>query len=210
MNLIEMRTLVRKDLHDEDNSNYRWTDDELDRHISHALRDFSESIPLDQKTTTATVNGSREVSISSLTNRVIIEAIEFPAGRFPPCYQRFVIWNDILTLLGLEVPDGTGCKIYYGKLHTLDSGSSTIPAQYEDLVGAGACGYAAVQLAGYTIDQVNTGGPDTPEDRSVWGQEKLAYFRSELKRLGKRNRVRNRQLYTPYDRPVAKSTDWGP
>ena len=33
MNLSEMRTIVRRDLHDEDAGNYRWTDDELDRHI---------------------------------------------------------------------------------------------------------------------------------------------------------------------------------
>ena len=31
MNLSEMRTLVRRDLHDEDSNNYRWSNDELDR-----------------------------------------------------------------------------------------------------------------------------------------------------------------------------------
>jgi len=29
MNLTDMRTIVRRDLHDEDASNYRWTNDEL-------------------------------------------------------------------------------------------------------------------------------------------------------------------------------------
>ena len=36
MNLTDMKTIVRRDLHDEDDTNYRWTDDELDRHIAHA------------------------------------------------------------------------------------------------------------------------------------------------------------------------------
>jgi len=33
MNLSDMRTIVRRDLKDEDAGNYRWTNDELDRHI---------------------------------------------------------------------------------------------------------------------------------------------------------------------------------
>ncbi len=41
MNLTDMRTLVRRDLHDEDATSYRWTNDELDRHIARALKDFS-------------------------------------------------------------------------------------------------------------------------------------------------------------------------
>ena len=41
MNLSEMRAIVRRDLHDEDANNYRWTDDELNRHIAHAVKDFS-------------------------------------------------------------------------------------------------------------------------------------------------------------------------
>jgi hypothetical protein len=131
-------------------------------------------------------------------------------GRFPPCYQRFVAWHDTITLLGSEVPDGTNCNIYFGKLHTLDAASSTIPARYEDLLVTGACGYAATQLAGYAINQVNTGGTDTPGDWSVWSQAKLEYFRTELKRLGRRNRIRVRQLYTPFDLTVAQSTDWRP
>jgi len=31
MNLMDMRAIVRRDLHDEDANNYRWTNDELDR-----------------------------------------------------------------------------------------------------------------------------------------------------------------------------------
>ena len=53
MNLADMRLLVRRDLHDEDVNNYRWTDDELNRHIAHALKDFSRAIPLQQKATLA-------------------------------------------------------------------------------------------------------------------------------------------------------------
>ena len=210
MNLSEMRTIVRRDLHDEDSQNYRWTNDELDRHIAHAVKDFSEAVPYEQKTTEATTSGSRDIDISTITDRVMVEAVEYPVGRFPKRYQRFAIWADTITLLGDEVPDGSNAYIYYGKLHSLDSGSSTIPTRYEDLLAAGACGYAAVEWAVYAINRVNVSGTLTPNELLNWGQEKLSYFRQELKRLGRRNRVRIRSLYKPYYPPVSESTDYGP
>ena len=210
MNLSEMRTIVRRDLHDEDANNYRWTNDELDRHIAHAVNDFSEAIPYEQKATLPTTAGSREIDISSLTSRIMVEAAEYPIGLFPKKYQRFSLWGDVLTLLGLETPDGSNAYIYYGKLHTLDVSTSTIPQQLEDLIATGACGYAAIEWATYAINRVNVGGTNTPEDFLTWGRERLDYFRGELKRLGRRNRVRVRSLYKPYYPPVSKATDYGP
>ncbi len=210
MNLSEMRAILRRDLHDEDAANYRWSDDELDRHIAHATREFSEAIPLEQKETKATTSDSRELDISTLTNPVMVQAIEYPVDRFPKEFQRFSLWADTLTLLGDEVPDGSNAYIYYGKLHTLDATTSTIPARLEDIVAIGACGYAAVEWAAFAINRVNVGGTITAEEFLNWGKEKLKYFRQELKRLGRRNRVRISQLYKPYYPVVSKATDYSP
>ncbi len=210
MDLTEMRTVVRRDLHDEDAANYRWTDDELDRHIAHAVKDFSEAIPYEQKVTKATTQDSREIDISTITDRIMVEAVEYPVDKFPKRYQRFSLWADNLTLLGDELPDGSNAYIYYGKLHTLDATSSTIPTMYEDLSAAGAGGYAAVEWAVYAINRVNVGGTPAPREFLVWGKEKLSYFKAELKRLGRRNRVRIRALYTPSSRPVSNSPAYGP
>jgi len=210
MNLTGMRTIVRRDLHDEDAANYRWTDDELDRHITHAVKDFSEYLPYEQKATKATASGSRELDISTITDRIMVEAVEYPVDKFPRKYQRFTLWGDTLTILGDEVPDGSNAYIYYGKLHTLDATSSTIPTQHEDLIATGAGGYAAVEWAVYAINRVNVGGGITPREFLTWGNEKLRYFKQELKRLGRRNRVRIRSLYRPYYPVVSKATDYGP
>jgi len=201
---------VRRDLHDEDTENYRWTNDELDRHIAHAVKDFSEAIPCEQKATKATSAGSRELDISTLTDRIMIEAVEYPIDKFPPRYQRFSLWGDTLTFLGAEVPDGSNAYIYYGKLHTLNGDGSTIPGQYEELIATGVCGYAALEWAVFAINRVNVGGLPTPGEFTDWGNEKLRYFKAELKRLGRRNRVRIRSLYQPYYPPLSKSTDYGP
>ncbi len=210
MNLSEMRTIVRRDLHDEDANNYRWTNDELDRHIAHAVKDFSEALPLEQKATKATTSGSRELDISTITDRIMVEAVEYPVDKFPQKFQRFSLWGDTLALLGNEVPDGSNAYIYYGKLHTLDADGSTIATKYEDLVAAGACGYAAVEWAVYAINRVNVGGTPTPKEFLTWGREKLRYFKQQLKRLGRKNRARTSQLYKPYYQAVSKSTDYGP
>jgi hypothetical protein len=210
MNLTEMRTLVRRDLRDEDAANYRWTNDGLDRHIARAVKDFSEHLPLEQKTLKATTAGSRDIDISTITNRVMVEAVEYPVGRFPRRYQPFALWGDTLTIIGDEIPDGSDACIYYGKLHILDASTSTIPSQYENLVASGACGYAAVEWAVFAINRVNVGGGMTPREFKDWGRDRLRYFREELARLGRRNRVRVRSLYKPYYPVVSKSADFGP
>jgi len=210
MNIADMITIVRRDLHDEDAANYRWTDDELTRHIAHAVKDFSEALPLEQKATKATTSGSREIDISSLSGVVMVAAVEYPVDKFPQRYQRFALWGDTLTLLGDEVPDGSNCYIYYGKLHTLNAATSTIPTKHEDLLAAGACGYAALEWAVYAINRINVGGAMTSRELLACGKEKLGYFKAEIKRLGRRNRVRARTLYKPCYPPVSESTDYEP
>ncbi len=210
MDMSAMRTIVRRDLHDEDASNYRWTNDEIDRHIAHAVREFSEAIPLEQKATKATTSGSRELDISNLSDRVMVAAVEYPVDKFPRRYQRFSLWGDTLTILGDEVPDGSNAYIYYGKLHTLDAQGSTVPQQFEDLIAVGAEGYAAVEWAVYATNRVNVGGSETTEGFLRWGRDKLRNFKDELRRLSRRNRVRVSHLYRPYYASVSKSTDYGP
>lgn len=196
MNLADMITLVRRDLRDE-TIPYLWSDDELTRHISRALKQLSERVPLPAKATLATTADSREIDMSSLTDRVMVQAVEYPVDEFPNRYQRFSIWGDTLTLLGGVVPDGSNAYIYYGKLHTLDGSTSTIPPKHEDLVATGACGYAAVSWAAYSINRVNVGGAMTPREFSTWGEDRLRTFNDALKRLGRRQRIRTSQLYQP-------------
>ena len=99
MNLADMRAIVRRDLHDEDSQNYRWTNDELDRHIAHAVKDFSEQLPDEQKATKATTSGARELDIATLTGRIMVEAVEYPVAKFPKRYQPFSLWGDILAII---------------------------------------------------------------------------------------------------------------
>ena len=195
MNLSEMITLVRSDLKDE-TTPYQWSDDELTRHINHALRELSERLPLPAKAILPTVSGSREVDISSLTGRVMVQAVEYPLDEFPPRYQRFSLWGDTLTIISGHEPNGSNCCIYYGKLHTIDANGSTVPSKYEDLIATGACGYAAISRAAFSINKVNIGGKMTANEYQTWGNERLRIFKDGLKRLGRRQRLRTQQFFT--------------
>jgi hypothetical protein len=207
MNLTEMIARVRQDLHDEDPEQYRWEDSLLSRHITHAVKDFSQACPRETRATLATLAGSREIDVSALTDRIRIEAVEYPAGLFPKRYSRFSLWSDVLTLLGEDVPDGTDCNIYYGRLHTLDEAGSSIPSQYEDIIATGTCGYAATELGAYAINRVNIGGADTLEEFLELGQSKLTFFRAELKRLTRR--LSASRLYVPDYPAKSQNRDYG-
>jgi len=196
MNLSDMRARIRKDLHDEDSQNYRWTDDELNRHIDRAVRELSLSCPLETKATLTTNAGSRDLSLSALSGVVEIEALEYPVGNYPPSYIRFSVWADTLTLLIDSLPgDVQDVYVYYGKLHTLDADSSTIPAKLEDLVANGATGYAAIEWASFATNRVNLGGSDTWRNYLTLGQDRLAAFLKGLAKNSKKNTVRVHRLY---------------
>ncbi|MBA7596049.1 hypothetical protein ES703_07029 [subsurface metagenome] len=211
MNLAEMRARVRQDLHDEDANNYRWTDEELNRHIEHAVRELSIAVPIETKAALYTTAGSRDLSISSLSDLVAIEAVEYPTGQYPPQYIRFSLWGDTLTLLTDRTPgEGEEVDIYYGKLHTLDEATSTLPSPLEDVVAVGAEGYAAVEWASFATNRVNLGGSSTWKSYLTWGQDRLASFLRALARHSRKNRVRARRLYRAYEPGASQTTDWGP
>ena len=211
MNLSDMRTLVRRDLHDEDAEDYRWTNDELDRHITQAASEFSIHIPGEQKTTLSTTIGSRDIDVSSLTDRVSINAVEYPISQYPRAFQCFSLWQDTLTMLTQNKPSAVeNVFIYWNKVHTLDVSTSTIPSKHERLVALGASAYAMLQFAAFSVDRINTGGENTPQEFMTEGQRRLDYFTSELKRYGKNNRVRSKNFYKPAAAPSSKSAVWDP
>jgi hypothetical protein len=195
MTISEIITLVRRDLKDE-SSPYQWSDEELTRHISRALRELSERLPLPAKAILPTVASSWELDISSLTDRIMVQAVEYPLDQSPTSFQRFSLWGNALTILSGPEPDGSNCAIYYGTIHTIDADGSTLPSQYDDLVAIGACGYAAISWAAFSINKVNVGGKMTSEQYRTWGNERLVIFRERLKQLGRRQRLRNQQLFT--------------
>ena len=62
-------------------------------------------------------------------------------------------------------------------------------------MATGACGYAILEQAAYTINKVNVGGTNVPREFRLWGSERLGTFQARLRRLGRRQRVRVQQIF---------------
>jgi len=195
--LADIRTRLRKDLHDTDSGGYRWSDAQLDRHIEHALDEMNLAIPRELTATIATTPGSRDLSLASLTTLIEVEAAEYPVGEFVPAYIGFSRWADTVSLHIDTEPDGDSAKLYYTARHTLDGSGSTLPVFLEDLVLTGAGAYAALELGAFAIDQLNTGGAAVPDHYASWARARLTAFRQLLHTHGRKNRLRARRLYVP-------------
>lgn len=200
MNIAEMRTLVRRDLRDDDPAGQRWHDDELDRHIQHAVHDVGRAAPLESVANVAAVAGSREVALTALPGLLDVEGVEHPVNLHPACFVPFSRWGSSLTLQ-VDTPPARGdqLRVFYTKLHTIDATSSTVPAQLEDTVAMGAAAYASLAWASYAANRVNLGGEDTARRYRVWGNERLEAFQLALGRAASRRGVRVRRMYPAGD-----------
>ena len=195
MILSDMRTLVRRDLKDEDSSNYRWQDNEIDRAIGRAVAELSRYVPREMKATIATTAGSREIAMTSLTDRVSVDRVEFPVAETPRSFQRFTVYSETITLIGDVKGDGTNCYVYWGKVHTLDGSTSTIPSYLEDVLALGAAAYAVLSHTQYRTDTAGFGGERADTDYQSWGTVMLKEFKAQLKRFGRGRKLKISQFY---------------
>ena len=208
-NISTLRGRLRKELHDEDATNYRWVDGVLDRHLARATRELSLVLPREQKTTLQTTAGSRELSLSSLTGLVRIEAAAYPTAQWPPRYVQFSLYQSVLTLLVEGAPAGSeDVEVFWGQLHTLDELVSTLPVVAEDVVVTGAAAYAALEWASFATNRANVAGDAAFEGYQAWGEERLRQFREALRAFGREARVRNASLYRPERRAARNTVQW--
>jgi len=192
--LSEVRELVRRDLSDLVEA--RWPDAQLDRHIAHALDEFSLALPRELSATVATTAGNRDLSLAGLPGLIEVETVEFPLDKFPPGYIGFSTWGETLSV-HLEVePDGSDAKLYYTAMHTLDDDGSTLPAPHVEFVVMGAAAYAAEEASSGAIGALNI-DPAAAERYAAWSRARLTAFRQLLHTYGRKNRVRARRLYAP-------------
>jgi hypothetical protein len=197
--LDDLRARLRQELHDEDSGTYRWLDATLSRHIERAVRELSQVWPRERKSTLVTTLGSRMLDLASLQQSLVrIEAVEWPVGRYPPTYVQWSLYQDTLTLLTEQAPGATeDVAVYWGSLHEVDAGQSTLPSLAEDAVVTGAAGYAALEWSNFATNRANVAGTSAPDDYRDWGELQLRRFREQLSEFGRRARLRVSGLFSP-------------
>jgi len=192
MDLATMRARVREDLQDEDEANYRWTNDQVDGAIERVVREFSIVKPIQQQDDIATVESSRDIDISSLTGLIRVESVEFPIGENPSYYQKFRIWQDTIQMS--DEGNGSDARVRWYKEHTLDAESSTIPTQFEEIIVLGATGYLAASASVYTVDKATIAGKWATINFLKWGEERLERYEKKLRAL--KSRIISKEFYT--------------
>jgi len=98
---------IRHDLKDEQGDDERWSEDELDRHLRHALQDISKIRPREMETLLGAVDGSYEIDISDLDDLVNVDQVAYPADQDPQELRNYTIWGDILRLELASAPSVT-------------------------------------------------------------------------------------------------------
>ena len=180
--ITTIRALVRRDLKDEDNANYRWTDDEIDRAIDKAVLEYSEYCPLQVMNVLDTVDDDNTVDISTLIDRIDVLRVEHPVIDQPYESHRFSVWLDLLTFLDGYFGDGTNCNVYWLKKHSIGASSSTIPTAHEHIIALGAAAFAISSQAQYSVTQT-FGGQKVSQDYTVWAKTTFAQFYATLDRI---------------------------
>jgi hypothetical protein len=189
-NISELRNRLRVDLADP--AGDRWTDNDLDRHIQHAVRDLNRVAPRELVDTSFTIPdpASRELDVTELPGLIRVITVEYPVGGYPRRLRHFEMWGATLTLFTDTMPEaGAPVSVYYNARHTVDATTSTLPAHLEDLVLLGAAGYALLGYLAATHDRVTIGDGRTSAELRVHANDLLMQFRQDLTAL-KRERQR--------------------
>lgn len=188
--LSDIRDMVRRDLHDTDESALRWDDDQLDRHIAHALSDLSRHAPQELLATVETTPGSRELSLADLSGLITVERVEYPLGWLPPSYVPFGQWGATVSLSTDAAADGSDARLFYTAAHVLDEDGSTVPAELESTLVMGAAAFAVLERAALTAESLNMAGEAVPGHLAAWARAREVAFRQLLLAGSRCRRVR--------------------
>jgi hypothetical protein len=200
---------LRQVLKDSDSAAYRWIDEELRRHLLQAIDELSQVLPDEQRTALTTTPGSRDLSLAALYGLLDIEAIEYPAGLFPPAYVQFQTWGETLTLLSPGAPAGSEpVNVYWNRRHEVELRASTLPPEAEEAVIIGAAGHAAEAWSAFATNRANVAGTIAVDNYRELALFWRGRFQELLRRYGRAARVSTASLYAPSGHIARDTVQW--
>ncbi len=184
-----LRDLLELDLSDVEN--VVWSSWELDRALRKALQEYSAVRPQEYISTLAAAD-SREYALTTLNGPLVdVQRVWWPydaaAPEYPPQWVEFELWDDKTILFVKSDPaprlGDKPLRIFYTKVHTIEdldgATASTYGAEDEEILLAGAAGYAAAQRA-------RQAGAESAAKWTRWGDERLRAFKAGLAAIARR------------------------
>lgn len=193
--LVGMESRVRADLMDLDSSNYLWPTAILDRHLQHAVSDYSRVLPLEAFVVFLVAATPSQGPNTPITLRQIFNPppgylwamrLEYPIDQHPPMYRTFREEYPQLGSIFLSAGDapnvGDAMKMWYAASHVLSATASTILQEHEELVSLGAVAYAATAATRFTASRQNATSW-TPRGIAAFAQDRMKAYTAWLEQL---------------------------
>ena len=181
MSLNTLRDNLRDDLKDLDSGDYAWTDDELDRHILRAAKEYEASWPLLAQADRAGDGITRSFDLSTEPGLLDCQRVEYETDQNPPQYLAFFQdEDDHVLILGETVPEaGKDVRFWIAMSYTLTSSTTNIPTEHQPGILGGAWGFAVRAFARYAERRVNVRA-DVPQGLREAAGAALEEFRDWL------------------------------
>ncbi len=207
MSLNTLRGNLRDDLKDLDSQDYAWSDDELDRHILRAAKEYEASWPLIARVDRAGDGMTRRFDLSTEPGFLGCQRVEYEPDQNPPQYLAFFQdKDDYVHTLGETVPEaGKYVRFWIATRYTLTSTTTNIPAEHHSGILGGAWGFAVQAFARYAERRVNL-RHDVPHGLREAAGTTLQEFRDWLSRL-RETRIQRQAAHDRLRTPAALTAD---
>jgi hypothetical protein len=194
---------------------YAYDQDDIDEAVRFAIGRYNEVNP-DVTITSLTLSADgREVDVSSITDYTDFIRVwwdyDSSSPAYPPDWRDFEVWpGDILFIKsGSEPQSGDVVRVWYKRLRTINgldnASTTTLPTQDEELIVAGASGFAAQERVQDESERFYV-----PRRLREWGDARLKEFETGLQRLAARNAAKHSGIAqaAPLDRWDNLNGDW--
>jgi hypothetical protein len=153
--LAQLRDRVAATL--QDSGNTRWSTDDIDEALRHALEQYSRRNPNHVIGTITLTATGREISLSSLNGLLRVEKVwwdyDSTAPGYPPHWRQFEVWPGGILYIDdeSEPQNGDVVRIWYTQKHTLNgldgATTTTLPDEDVGYLISGAAHLAALSRA---------------------------------------------------------------
>lgn len=134
----------------QDSGNAIFAAADLGTFLDDALSEVSEFVPLMVKETAHAQNGSLEVDISSITDLVRVDKVEWPIDQIPKQYRNFRVWGDYLSLELKTPPYASACDVSHENDTSDDlTGTVTFTADSTAITGSGTAFLSEIEVGDY-------------------------------------------------------------